>query len=59
MVVTAVPQQSSMRIIRQSNQVQVMGARDAEKEVVQEEAVIKDVTDEADVSTTEHKQNIS
>ena len=59
MVVTAVPQQSSMRIIRQSNQVQVMGARDADKEVVQEEAVIKDVTDEADVSTTEHKQNIS
>ena len=50
---TAVTQQPPVPL-RQANQVQAMGDEDVEKEVVPEEAVTKDVADEADTSTDQH-----
>ena len=45
--VTAVTQQSPVPL-RQANQIQVMGDKDVAEEVVPEEAVTKDVAEEAD-----------
>ena len=48
---TAVMQQSLVILTLRANQVQETGAKDANGEVVQEEAVTKDITGEADAST--------
>ena len=48
---TAVMQQSLVILTLRANQVQETGAKDATWEVVQEEAVTKDITGEADAST--------
>ena len=55
---TAVTQQSPMAL-RQVNQFQATGYEYAAKEVVPEEAVTKDVTEEVDASTAQHTHNQS
>ena len=52
MVGTAVMQQLPVPI-RWANQVQATGDKDAAEEVVQEEAVTKDMADESDALTTQ------
>ena len=58
MVGTAVTQQSSVPLIR-ANQVQATGDENAAEEVVTEEAVTKDVADEAEASTAHHTHHQS
>ena len=50
---TAVTQQPPVPL-RQVNQIQATGDKDAAEEVVLEEAVTKDVAEEADTSTPHH-----
>ena len=51
---TEVTQQSPMLLKLQANQVQSTGSEDAAKEVIQEEAVTKDMMGRADISTDQH-----
>ena len=50
---TTVTQQSPVPL-RRANQVQEIGDKDADKELVPEEAVIKDMLNEADASNVIH-----
>ena len=50
---TAVTQQSPVPL-RRANQIQATGDKDAVKEFVPEDAVTKDVAEEADASTAQH-----
>ena len=45
--------------LRRENKIQSMGVEDAAKEVVPEEAVTKDVADEAEASTAQNTHNQS
>ena len=54
----AVTQKSPVPL-RQANQVHTTGDEDATEEVVSEEAVTKDVADEADASTAQNTHNKS
>ena len=53
MVGTTVTQQSHVPL-RRKNQIQATGDKDADAEVVPEEAVTKGVAEEADASTAQH-----
>ena len=54
---TAVTQKSPM-LLRRANKVQTTGAKEAARGVVPEEAVTKDVEEEADTSTLQHKNHL-
>ena len=58
----AVTKRPPVLLIRWENQVQAIGAKDAAKEVVPEEAVTKDMADEVDkvgASTAQHINHLS
>ena len=59
MAETAVTQQPPVIRTLRENQVQATGAEDASDEIVPEEAVTKDVADEAEYSTAQHTHNQS